>query len=137
MPQPVLYHERNGEKMAPKTAAASNVDSVSDEGWETVIEEYGETWNPKDPAVLIGTYHGSKTVPVDDPNNPGAKRDVLCYEVTDNSGKRWSLWSSYNLDAGFAEVSDGDSVRVEFVSTIPLDGGRTVKQYRIARKSAS
>lgn len=136
MPRPEVYHDRKGEKMAKETATASNVETVSDEGWETLVEEYGETWNPKDPGTeIIGTFHGSKEVPVDDPDNPGGKRNVKCYEVTDIHGKKWSLWSSYNLDAGFSECSEGDLVRVEYVGTVPLDGGRSVKQYRIRRKS--
>ena len=121
-------------KAAPETAAASNIVSTDDEGWETLVEEYGETWNPDEVgAVLIGTFTGRKTV--ETKGLDGEDRQVDVYEVIDSNKKKWSVWSSYNLDLAFENCRPSDLVRIEFMGTVPLDGGRSVKTYRVARKS--
>src|SRR4029077_20138228 len=73
--------------------AAANVQPVTDDGWETVVEPFGETAEFKEPGdTLIGTYKSSKQVETDDLNNPGEKRNQTLYELEDENGKLWSVW---------------------------------------------
>lgn len=124
--------------MASKSQTASNVSSVDDEGWEITHKEFAATWSPaNDGDFLQGTYTGYKTLEQEDLNNPGGTRLVNLYEITDSDGKEWGIWESHNIALGFQDVEPGDMVRVVYIGTVPLDSGRTVKQFRIYRKSAS
>lgn len=117
---------------------AENVIPVDDDGWETLVEEYGETWNPDEPGTeLIGVFTGRKTIDFPDEDEPNGTRQVDVYEVKDQSGKKWSVWSSYNIDLAFEQCRPGDTVRLVFVGKENLDRGKTVKKYRISRKSGS
>lgn len=117
------------------TGADSNVVNVDDEGWETLVEEFGETWAPRDIGdELIGVYQGSKLVEQTD-FGTGEIREVPAYEVTDTAGKKWTVWSSHNIDIGFSSCGTGDTVRIIYMGTENLDGGRTVKKYRFYRKN--
>jgi len=117
---------------------ADNVSSVSDDQWETVVEEYGETFSFVDPGdTLIGEYQGSKVVQTQDLNNPQEMRDQTVYDFIDENGKRWSVWSSYNIDQGLSGVNPGQTVRLEYVGKVEIDSGRrSVKQFRIAVKKS-
>ena len=126
--------------MPPKTQEpvdqASNVQSVDDEGWETVVEPYGETYafeNAGD--TLTGTYKGSKEVDTEDLNNPGETRAQTVYEIVDENGKLWSVWSSFNIEQGMEAANPNDMVRIRFDGKVPIDNGkRSVKTFTIAVK---
>ena len=122
--------------MSPKTEAAPNVESVDDEGWETVVEPYGETYTfETEGDTLTGTYKGSKIVATEDLNKPGEMRDQTVYSVVDEQGKEWSVWASHNIDAGLENVNPGDMVRIRFDGKVSIDSGkRSVKQFTIAVK---
>jgi hypothetical protein len=121
-------------KDAPKVA--SNVKPVDNEGWETVVEPYGETYSFETPGdTLIGTYSGNKEVSTEDLNNPGEMRDQTVYEITDQNEKKWSVWSAFNIDAALADLPIGSMVKITFDGKVPIDNGkRTVKQFTIAVK---
>jgi hypothetical protein len=119
-------------------SAAKNVTPVTDDaGWETVVEPFGETYSFETPGdVLIGKFLGSKIVQTEDLNKPGEMRDQTVYDVEDDSGKRWSVWSSYNIDVGLGSVAVGNLVRIEYVGKVDIDNGRrSVKQFKIAVKT--
>ena len=122
--------------MEASASTAPNVSQVDDEGWETVVAPFGETATFENPGdTLIGTYEGSKVVQTDDLNNPGEKRDQTVYDIRDENGKLYSVWSSYNVDEGMNAASPGDLVRIVFVNKVDIDGGkRTVKQFEISVK---
>lgn len=126
--------------MPPKTEekpqVASNVNAVDEQGWETVVEPYGETYSFETAGdTLIGTYKGSKSVDTEDLNNPGETREQTVYEIVDENGKLWSVWSSHNVDVGMEAASPGQMVRIRFDGKVPIDGGKkSVKQFTIAVK---
>jgi len=116
--------------------AAENVTQVSDDaGWETIVEPFGETYAFETPGdVLIGTYTGSKTVETDDLNNPGEKRNQTVYDITDENGKKWSVWESYNIAKAMADLEPGTLVRIEFKGKVSIGNGRSVKQFAVATR---
>lgn len=122
----------------PKTETAPNVTPTTDEeGWETVVEPFGETYSFETPGdVLIGTFLGSKTVQTEDLNEPGKMRDQTVYDIEDSNGKKWSVWSSFNIDAGLSKVAPGNLVRIQYQGKVDIDNGRrSVKQFAIAVKT--
>lgn len=122
--------------MSPKTEAAPNVESVDDAGWETVVEPFPETYTFETPGdTLVGTYKGNKEVETDDLNDPGKTRMQTVYTITDENGKDWGIWESYNVAEGMKNATPGDMVRFRFDGKVPIDGGkRNVKQFTIAVK---
>lgn len=120
--------------MAGKTAQNVGTDA-NDEGWETIVEPYGATWDFDTHSVLIGRYLSTRTVEQDDLNNPGEKRDANVYEIeTADDGEKVSVWGTYSIDQAFEDIEIGKLVRIEFVGKVNLDGGRSVRQFKIQTK---
>lgn len=115
---------------------ADNVtETTDDSGWETVVEPFGETFPfENDGDTLIGTLTGKKEVETDDLNNPGQKRTQIVFDITDENGKKWSVWESHNLKA-LSDLEDGTFVRIEFKGKVPSSKpGQTVKRFSVAAK---
>jgi hypothetical protein len=110
--------------------------AVDDQGWETLVEPFGENFPFADPGdTLIGTLYGSKIVSMPDLNNPGEMRDQIVYEIVDENGKKWSVWGSFNIEQALADVGEGEQVRIEFAGKVPTSKpGQTVKQFKVAVK---
>lgn len=127
--------EMKGElHMSPK---ADNV-VETDEGWETVVEPYGATWDFDSNPTLIGVYKGMKTVSLPDLNRPDEMRDSNVYEIDEAStGEKVSVWGGYSIDEAFTKISPGAQVRIEFKGKIKIKGGaQEVKQFVVQTRSA-
>jgi hypothetical protein len=112
---------------------APNVKEVTDEGWETVIEPYADTFDfASEGATLIGTYLGKREV--DQTGLDGEPRKANVYEVQDASGKKWSVWGSYAIDEAFTKIKEGAAVKFIYEGVANLDGGRTVKKFTVLSK---
>lgn len=130
-----ISSSQKGGEMAPKTA--ENVSSVTDsDGWETVVEPFGETYSfETEGDTLTGTYTGFSKVMTDDLNNPGEKREQTVYEIVDENGKKWSVWSSFNIDAALSDLDPNTMVRIRYDGKVEIDNGkRTVKQFTVSVK---
>jgi hypothetical protein len=118
-----------------QTKAENVTETTDDSGWETVVEPFGETYSfEKEGDSLTGTYTGSNSVTTDDLNNPGEKREQTVYEIVDESGKKWTVWSSFNIDKAFSEIEPQTLVRITYKGKVDIGGGRTVKQFAVATK---
>lgn len=117
--------------------SASNVVETED-GWETVVEPYGETFPfTESGSTLIGTFVSKREVEQDDLNRPGEKRMANVYEIADADGKKWSVWGSYAIDEGFKDVAEGELVRIIYHDTIKIqNGAQEVKQFTVQKRSA-
>lgn len=116
---------------------AANIDkNATDEGWETVVEPYGKTWDFDTDPILIGIYNGSKVVTQPDMNDPDKERDVTVYEITEaTTGEKVSVWDSYSIHEAFTQITPDTQVRIEFKGKVAIDGGkRTVKQFVVSQK---
>lgn len=112
---------------------AENIEQVNDEGWETVVEPYADTFvfdNEGD--TLIGTYVNKREV--EQTGLDGEPREVNVYEITDNSGKKWSVWGSAMLDMAFESIELNKAVKIVYEGTAALDGGRSVNRFTVLSK---
>lgn len=118
------------------TKADNVTPTTDDSGWETVVEPFGETYAfETEGDTLIGTYTGSSKVMTDDLNNPGEKREQTVYEITDESGKKWTVWASHNIDAALSNLTPPVMVRIQYKGKVSIDSGkRSVKQFAVAVK---
>lgn len=113
---------------------ADNVHVVDDEGWETVVEPYADTFEfESEGNSLMGIYNGSRTI--EQEGLDGQPRTVNIYEVTDNGGKKWSVWGSAMIDTAFESIAPGNAVKITYEGKADLDGGRTVKRFTVQSKS--
>ncbi len=121
--------------------SASNIhESVNDDGWKTVVEPYGDTWDFDKNPVCIGQYLSKREVEQDDMNNPGTMRMANVYElVTPGSSdsrtdEKVSVWGTYILDEAFAKIEVGKFVRIEYTGKVDLKGGREVRKFKVSVK---
>lgn len=122
--------ERKVKQVADK---AENITEVTDDGWNTVVEPYADTFDfASEGATLMGTYTGKREV--EQEGLDGKPRTVNVYEVQDSSGKKWSVWGSYNIDDAFSKINEGQAVKIVFEGIANLDGGRTVKKFTVLSK---
>jgi hypothetical protein len=113
---------------------ADNIVPVDDAGWETVVEPYADTFPfETEGATLMGIYVNKRQV--EQEGLDGNPRQVNVYEVTDNNGKKWSVWGSAILDTAFESIQIGNAVKVAYEGTKNLDGGRTVKTFTVQSKA--
>lgn len=127
------------DQIAAEKAALDR--SVMHQGgeWETTVEEYGDNldltngWEGTD-NTFVGRYDKVTVVELPNPDT-GELRPTNVYRLVDAQGKVWSLWGSFNIDKGMQTVPLGNQVRIQYMNTAKLDGGRTVKEYRIAHRS--
>ena len=119
------------------TPRAGNIDET-EQGWETVVEPYGETWDFDKNPVLIGKYLSTKTVELPDLNKPGEMRPSNVYEIeAADSGDKVSVWGGYSIDEAFAKITPGNLVRIEFHGKVKIKGGaQEVKQFTVQTRSA-
>lgn len=112
---------------------ADNITEVTDEGWETVVEPYADTFSfDSEGSTLMGTYLGKREV--EQEGLDGLPRIVNVYEIQDNSGKKWSVWGSAMIDTAFESISEGSAVKIVFEGVAQLDGGRSVKRFTVLSK---
>ena len=112
---------------------ATNINEVTDEGWETVVEPYSETFSfTNEGDTLIGTYLSKREV--EQEGLDGKPRQVNVYEIQDTSGKKWSVWGSAMIDMAFETIAEGKAVKIVYEGTAALDGGRSVNRYTVLSK---
>lgn len=112
---------------------AENIEQVTDEGWETVVEPYADTFSfDSEGDTLIGTYVGKREV--EQTGLDGNPRLANVYEVTDSNGKKWSVWGSAMIDTAFDSIEVGKAVKIIYEGTAELDGGRSVNRYTVLSK---
>lgn len=116
-------------------ATAKNV-QATDEGWETVAEPYGDSWDFDKNPILIGLYTGRRTVEQPDLNNEGSMRDANVYEITEaTSGDKVSVWGTYVLDEAFGNMAHDTQVRISYQGKVDLSGGRSVRKFKVDKKA--
>lgn len=112
---------------------AENIEQVSDEGWETVVEPYADTFAFKNEGdTLVGKYLNHRQV--EQEGLDGEPRMANIYEVVDNSGKKWSVWGSYNIDEAFEKIEVGKAVKITYEGTADAKAGRTVNKFTVQSK---
>lgn len=120
--------------MTPRAANVST--NASDSEWNTIVEPFAESWDFTKNPVLIGTYVSTKEIEVDDPKTETGKRTVQVYNVqNDEDGKQYAVWGSYNIDQGFAQIGEGQVIRIEHLGKVPTSTpGQTVNRFLIQTK---
>ena len=112
---------------------AENITEVTDEGWETVVEPYADTFSfETEGDTLIGTYFNKRQV--EQEGLDGKPREVNVYEIQDSSGKKWSVWGSAMLDMAFESIELNKAVKIVYEGTAALDGGRSVNRFTVLSK---
>jgi len=112
---------------------AENIEQVTDEGWETVVEPYADTFSfETEGDTLIGTYTSKREV--EQEGLDGKPRMVNIYEIVDSNGKKWSVWGSAMIDMAFESIELNHPVKIVYEGTAALDGGRSVNRYTVLSK---
>jgi hypothetical protein len=93
--------------------------------WETKEGGIGTQWKPQAKGDNIaGTYSGSQVLT----DNEG--REFTKYTL-DVNGEMYAILSSFIIDRAFTGIQKGQEVRVEFLGTRDLSGGRTLNDYKV------
>lgn len=114
-------------------AKAANIDTTN-EGWETVVEPYAESWDFQTSPVCVGTYLGSRVVEMTD-KRTGEIRNTNVYELDTEEGKR-SVWGSFNIDAAFESIPVGNQVRIVFEGQADTSSGQRVNRFTVQTRAS-
>ena len=112
---------------------AENITEVTDEGWETGVEPYADTFSFENEGdTLIGTYVNKRQV--EQEGLDGNPRLANIYEVVDPAGKKWTVWGSYNIDEAFEKIELNKAVKIVYEGTAKAKEGRTVNRFTVLSK---
>jgi hypothetical protein len=114
------------------TLKETNEATAKARNWKTTAAPYPPTFpfeNEGD--VIEGVFKGVREVEQDSLNDPGKKVMRNCYSITDDNGKDWSVWESAAIATGMESAKEGDYVHIEFKGKVPMDGGRSFKQFLV------
>jgi hypothetical protein len=84
----------------------------------------GNAWDPKEQAVIIGTYKAKKS-------NVGPNASNMYMVREDDKDEDTGVWGSSVIDSRFEEVPVGSRVRIEFLGTEKSNRGNTFKNYSV------
>lgn len=113
------------------------VTPVSDEEWETVVEQSGtpiDFSNPGD--QFVGVYDGVSVIEFDDPKE--GPKSFKQYRFTDTENLPRVLNGTYKLDEAFEEAGEleGKTVRITFVGTLDVGQPSPMRDFKIEVKKA-
>lgn len=105
---------------------------TDEEQWESVVEPFPqEVVFSTDGAAYVGKYVRTQTIDIPDEKAPGGVRPTKLHVFTNDAGEEQSIWGSHNLDKGMEKVPEGAMTRVQFVRSVEIGGGRSVKEYSV------
>lgn len=104
-------------------------------GWEDVKPIQGDTFGEVEKFIepgdwFIGRYDGSETVDLGE-DEEGTPQTAVAHRFTDLNDVRKTVWGSHDLNAKLAEVAEGALVRIEFMKTLELKAGHTLRLYKV------
>lgn len=107
--------------------------------WDVKVEPFAPTFKfseeKPETRILVGTYKSNKVVELDDPKAENGKRASNVYTIVRSSdGEEFSVWGSYNVDAAFESIVEGQTVRIEFLGQVDASDGQRVNRFHIATK---
>lgn len=114
-----------------RSTEAPNVETVSEDGWNTVVEPYPDSWTPTQVGeTIVGVYASKKTITQD--GLDGKPREVDIYTIVKNDGEKVAVWGSYAIDLAFELIGEGQEVRIKYEGTKPINNGaQSVKTFTV------
>lgn len=107
-----------------------NIWDVSDEEFETVVEESGSQFTFETVGQqFVGKYLGSETI---EPEGWSPEDYFIRHNFRDRDGKLWGINGGFKLNDGLREIAAGQIVRITYVGDVEMGPGKNpMKDYRI------
>lgn len=84
----------------------------------------GDSWQPEEQSVLIGTYVNKK-------ENVGINQSNVYVVEEDGKDGATSVWGSAVLDTKFEEIPTGSRVKIEYLGKVKGKGPKPYKDYKV------
>lgn len=110
---------------------APNVDTTTEEEWETVAEESGEPIKFEIGESFVGTFVGIRHIVPPNSTDPKDEFDQLTFK--DSEGNVRTINGGYKLLETFNQVEEGKRVRITRTPDVPMGdpGKNDMKDYRV------
>jgi hypothetical protein len=91
---------------------------------KTYVYRNTEDWAPKEGDVIEGAVTEKGQMKIGDKD-----RGFILLDV---AGQLRRVWHNAGLDDAFAHAETGVTMRIQYLGTVALDGGRTFKRFAVS-----
>lgn len=99
--------------------------------WSEPVRGTGSAHDFNTEAVLVATFQRSEQVDVKDFNDPSKLVARTIHRFLDEHSVPVDVWGSADLDGKLRGIRPGTLVRIVFLGSEDLDGGKTIKRFTV------